>query len=260
MIKTMMFWTVKGGAGKTTSLLTVSKELAKRNKKVLVIDLDPQANTSKSLLGEKIYTKDYISMSDLFVPNPLITVEEAIMKTEDKNIDIIGSSLDLVNSEMKVRSDPMCDSGRILKKIINKIKHDYNTILLDFNPYPSLLTTNGLVASDFVFVPTTCDEWALDGVINTIIQIDQVQKNFEHDIKYKILFNMINRNKTDGTQKENIMEQLQKNQYFKTYINFQAKPFTDKEVSAIDFKKGNTTVGKQWKEVINELMEDLNNG
>ena len=128
-------------------------------------------------------------MTDLFSAKvDCEKVHKAIYNVTD-NLDIIGSSLALVNSEQLVRSNTMCDQGRIINKITQCIEDEYDIILLDFNPFPSLLTTNGFIASDFVIIPTTCDEWAADGVATTLSQIYQVIEGFGKEIKYKVLIN-----------------------------------------------------------------------
>ncbi len=253
MTKKIMIWSVKGGSGKTTTALTLSRELVKDGYKVLVEDFDPQANLSKSLCNERFGK----TMADLFSANlSTSNIDEAVYHL-DVNLDLIPASLTLVNSEMSVRSNPICDQARIIKKLNQTLENRYDVIIMDFNPYPSLLTTNGLIGADVVYIPTTCDEWSLNGVITTLMQIQQVEANFDKKIPFKVLFNMVNRNNSDKAQREAIMKQLNEKQYFKNYINFQGKPFVDKSKCVTDYANGNTTVGQQWNSVIAEVLEDL---
>lgn len=259
--KKIMAYSTKGGVGKSTSLLTIAKFFSKKGYKICLIDVDPQANLSKTILKEEVFKDDYISMTELFSSRvDCKKVHSAIYNVEE-NLDIIGSSLSLVNSEQLVRSNTMCDQGRIISKIIQCIEDEYDIILLDFNPFPSLLTTNGFIASDFVIIPTTCDEWAADGVATTLSQIYQVIDGFGKKIKYKVLINQKSRNKDDTAFEEDIKSQLDKRQLFETNIHFQAKPFKNKDICVTDFNNGNTTVGKEWLNVLNEIeREVLNNG
>lgn len=151
----------------------------------------------------------------------------------------------------------MCDQGRIINKITQCIEDEYDIILLDFNPFPSLLTTNGFIASDFVIIPTTCDEWAADGVATTLSQIYQVIEGFGKEIKYKVLINQKSRNKDDRAFEEEINAQLNADQLFKNNIHYQAKPFKNKDICVTDFNKGNTTVGQEWQSVLDEIEREV---
>lgn len=252
-----MAYSSKGGAGKSTALLTIGKWFSKKGYKTCIIDCDPQANLSTTLLKNRVFEDDYISLSDLFKAKVDCEMVKKAVNSVDENLDMIGSSIDLVNSEQLVRSNPMCDQARVLEKIINCIEDDYDLVLLDFNPYPSLLTTNGLMTSDFVLIPTTCDEWGADGVAITLSQIYQVQEGFGKNIKYKVLINMKGRNNDDKNFEESIISQLGDNEVFKTSIHFQAKPFKKKDECVTDFKNGDTTVGQEWKAVLEELESEV---
>lgn len=256
-MKKIMAYSSKGGSGKSTSLLTISKSLSKKGYRICLIDCDPQANLSTTLLKDRVFADDYVSLADLFKAKIESEMVQKAVNHVDENLDMIGSSINLVNSEQLVRSNAMCDQARVLEKIINCIQDNYDLILMDFNPYPSLLTTNGLMTSDFVIIPTTCDEWGADGVSITLGQIHQVQEGFGKNIQYKVLINMKGRNNDDKKFEENIISQLGEHEVFKTSIHFQAKPFKDKDVSVTDFKNGDTTVGHEWQAVLDELESEV---
>lgn len=255
--KKIMAYSTKGGVGKSTSLLTIAQYFSKKGYRICIIDADPQANLSKTILKDEVFKDEYLSMTDLFSAKvDCEKVHKAIYNVTD-NLDIIGSSLALVNSEQLVRSNIMCDQGRIINKITQCIEDEYDIILLDFNPFPSLLTTNGFIASDFVIIPTTCDEWAADGVATTLSQIYQVIEGFGKEIKYKVLINQKSRNKDDRAFEEEINAQLNADQLFKTNIHYQAKPFKNKDICVTDFNKGNTTVGQEWQSVLDEIEREV---
>lgn len=256
-MKKIMAYSSKGGSGKSTSLLTIGKVLSKKGYKICLIDCDPQANLSKTLLKDRVFEENYVSMADIFKAKIEDEMVHKAINKVDENFDMIGSSIALVNSEQLVRSNAMCDQSRVLEKITNCIKEEYDVILMDFNPYPSLLTTNGLMTSDFVIIPTTCDEWGADGVVITLSQIYQVQEGFGKDIQYKVLINMKGRNNDDKKFQEDIESQLDGKEIFKTSIHFQAKPFKDKDKCVTEFKNGETTVGKEWKAIIDELESEV---
>lgn len=253
----IMSYSTKGGVGKSTSLLTIAQYFSKKDYKICIIDADPQANLSKTLLKDKVFKDDYLSMTDLFSAKVDCNKVHKAIYNIDNNLDIIGSSLALVNSEQLVRSNTMCDQGRIIYKIIQCVENEYDIILLDFNPFPSLLTTNGFIASDFVIIPTTCDEWAADGVATTLSQIYQVIDGFGKKIKYKVLINQKSRNKDDRAFEDEIKSQLSEDQLFKTNIHYQAKPFKNKDLCVTDFNKGNSTVGKEWMSVLDEIEREV---
>lgn len=259
--KKIMSYSTKGGVGKSTALLIIAQYFSKKGYKICIIDCDPQANLSKTILKDKVFDDQYYCMTDLF--NAKVdsdSVHKAIYQVND-NMDIIGSSLALVNAEQLVRSNAMCDQARILNRIVKCIEKEYDIILLDFNPFPSLLTTNGFIVSDFVLIPTTCDEWAADGVATTLSQIFQVIDGFGKNIKYKVLINQKSRNKDDATFEKEIEEQLNPDQIFNEKIHYQAKPFKNKDICVVDYNKGNTTVGKEWQNVLDEIeREVINNG
>lgn len=256
-MKKIMAYSSKGGSGKSTSLLTIAKSLSKKGYRICLIDCDPQANLSTTLLKDRVFAEGYVSLADLFKAKVEDEMVWMAVNYVDENLDMIGSSIDLVNSEQLVRSNPMCDQARVLEKIINCIQDKYDLVLMDFNPYPSLLTTNGLMTSNFVIIPTTCDEWGADGVAITLSQINQVQEGFGKDIQYKVLINMKGRNNDDKKFEEDIISQLGGNDIFKTSIHFQAKPFKDKDQCVTDFNNGNTTVGHEWQEVLDELESEV---
>lgn len=253
-----MFYSSKGGTGKSSGALMCCKEFPKMGYKTLGVDCDPQANLSKTLLKDRMFDDDYISMADLFKRKVNPEMVRKSIQHVDENLDMIGSSIMLVNSERDVSTDMMCDTTRVLEKILNCVKDDYDVIFLDFNPYPSLLTTNGFIVSDFVIIPTNCDEWGADGVAYTLSQIHEIEENIKNEpIKFKVLINMKGRNNDDQEFEDEIASQLDEGQLFKTSIHYQAKPFKDKDESVIDFKDGNTTVGKEWRAIIEEIESEV---
>lgn len=257
-----MAYSSKGGSGKSTGMLIFCKEFSKKGYRVCLFDCDPQANLSKTLLKNRVFDEDYISMADLFKRKVDPKMVKEAIEHVGENFDMIGSAMNLVDSERDVSTDLICDRARVLEKIIKCIEDDYDLIFMDFNPYPSLLTTNGLIVSDFVVIPTTCDEWGADGVAYTLSQIMEIEENIRYSpIPFKVLVNMKGRNNDDKQFQEDIESQLDDSQVFKTSIHYQAKPFRNKDESVIDFKNGDTTVGQEWKSVIEELeREVVNNG
>lgn len=251
--KKVMVYCLKGGIGKSTTVITAGKEFAKKGYKVLIVDNDPQANISRTLLGDRIYNDDYTSMRELFVPSVNEeTINKAIYNIDD-NLDVIGSDMKLCNKEIELQGNMMCDRARVIDKIMKKVEDKYDLILLDFNPYPSLLMTNGIMTSDFVIIPTACEEWSAEGVAGTISLINQIESGFAKKTKYKVFINGYGKTNDDKKFIKDIEEQLNEDEIFKTKIRYQSKPFKDKRVSVVAFNNGDTNVGREWAELLKEF-------
>jgi len=155
----------KGGVGKTTSSINIGAGLNRLGKKVLLIDLDPQANLSQSLgLIDQEQTIYGVLRGD-YKPQPIQILD---------GLDIIPSTLDLSGAEVELSSE----AGReyILKEIIDPLRASYNYILIDSPPSLGLLTINSLTASDEVFIPLQAQYLALQGLTKLLEVIDKIKK------------------------------------------------------------------------------------
>ena len=173
----------KGGVGKTTTSINLAASLGVLEKKVLLIDADPQANASSGL-GIDVNS---VALGTYQVLEHTISAKEAIVKTVSPNVDIIPAHIDLVAIEIELIDKQ--EREYMLKKSLVDLKNDYDYILIDCAPSLGLITLNSLVAADSVIIPIQCEYFALEGLgklLNTIKSIQNIH-NSELEIEGLLL-------------------------------------------------------------------------
>tara|TARA_Y100000389_G_C17374696_1_gene471010 strand:+ start:241 stop:1005 length:765 start_codon:yes stop_codon:yes gene_type:complete len=173
----------KGGVGKTTTAVNLAAALGVLEKKILLIDADPQANATSGL-GVDLNLTNYGTYQLL---EHSIEVSDAVISTNSPNLDLIPSHIDLVASEIELVNQDAREY--MLKKALKLIKKDYDYILIDCAPSLGLITLNALVAADAVIIPIQCEYFALEGLGKLLNTIKSVQKlhNKELDIEGLLL-------------------------------------------------------------------------
>lgn len=160
----------KGGVGKTTSSVNIAASLGVKNKKVLLIDIDPQGNATS---GVGINKRDMESSSyDMLIGSK--KAEELIEKTSFKNLSLIPCNSSLAGAEIELVDLP--DRVNMLKKAVVGIKESYDYIIFDCPPSLSLITLNALTACDTILIPIQCEYYALEGLSQLMGTVRQVKK------------------------------------------------------------------------------------
>ncbi len=165
----------KGGVGKTTTVVNLATALASIDKKVLVIDMDPQYNSSMSI---GVYNP---KLSIYRVFSNEVKINQAIQKSQIPNLDVISACEDLAAAEYELADDE--NRNYLLKGHINSVINDYDYIFIDTPPTLGLLTISSLVASDEILIPVQCEFFALEGLSKLIKTIDAVKTNLNSNLK-----------------------------------------------------------------------------
>ena len=166
----------KGGVGKTTTSINLAASLGVLEKKVLLIDADPQANATSGL-GIDI---ESVKVGSYQVLEHTSSAKDAILKTSSPNLDIIASHIDLVAIEIE-----LVDKERreyMLKESLEEIRDAYDYIIIDCAPSLGLITLNSLVAADSVIIPIQCEYFALEGLGKLLNTIKSIQKIHNKDL------------------------------------------------------------------------------
>lgn len=203
----------KGGVGKTTTSINLSASLALLGKKVLLIDLDPQCNATTGI-G---LNKGDIEKSIYNVFNGTSTIEETVVKTNYKNLYVIPANINLAGVSLELDQSEYENKGKIaerLKQQVDRIKNNYDFILIDCPPSLGIMTTNALTASDSVIIPVQCEFFALEGITQLLKAIMYTQANLNPNLSIEgVLLTMLDARTNLGLE---VVEEIRS--YFKDKV------------------------------------------
>ena len=172
MAKVVSFSNQKGGVGKTTSCVNIGAQIAnKANKKVLIIDMDPQGNATSGLGIAKSKVKKTIY--DVIIGK--CPIEDAIIKTKFKNLSVVSSNIDLAGAELELHD--LDENLNFTQIALESIKGDFDYIFIDCPPSLGMLTVKALSVSDGIVIPMQCEFYSLEGMsqlLNTVKKIRQL--------------------------------------------------------------------------------------
>ncbi len=204
----------KGGVGKTTTSINLAAGLAYLNKKVLLVDFDPQGNTTQGVGAsrESIKTTVYdLVMNGHDADATTMQIKRPPVSLIPATIDLAGADLEMV--EYKVGRE------NLLKNKIDEVKDKYDYVLIDCPPSLGLLNTNALTAADSVIIPVQCEYYALEGLTQLLSTIRLVQKLFNKDLRIEgILLTMFDARTKLSVEVQQEVRKYFKERVYKTYI------------------------------------------
>lgn len=207
----------KGGVGKTTTTINLSASLAEKGKKVLTVDIDPQGNTTRGLgVDKKKIKAQKLTTYELILGEKQI--HECIIPDLLENLSILPADVDLAGAEIELIGTE--SSSFILKNELEKVRNDYDYIIIDCPPSLSILTVNALSAADTVLVPIQCEFFALEGLSQLMYTINLIQKRLNPYLEIEgVVFTMYDARTNLSLQVvDEVKKMLKKTNIYKSII------------------------------------------
>ncbi len=185
MGKTVSIFNQKGGVGKTTTCVNFAAALGCKDKSVLLVDLDPQGNSTSGVGFDK--SEIEISVYDVLIND--VPAADAVIVTSFKNVSLLPANMNLAGAELELAEQE--DRFKVLKKALAPIVMNYNYIIIDCPPSLGLLSLNALTASDTLIVPLQCEYYALEGLSQLLGTVRTVKQHYNEHLELEgVLFTM----------------------------------------------------------------------
>jgi chromosome partitioning protein len=251
-MKKISFLNIKGGVGKSTMSFNLATEMANRGSRVLLIDYDPQSNTTVMFLN---VDEDTVTICDVMRKGE---IDAAIVPVGD-NLWLVPSELSLSNMEMELRMRVTAPTSNLLEKLLETVSDRFDYAVIDSSPYLNLLTINAIVASDRIVIPIKPDVFALQGYKVTVENIGLIKENYGLDVDYRILFTMVNRNNVEAALTDQLRER-EGGRVYRTQIRNQPRPIiaaSSQRRMVINDTNPNTKVAADMRAAVDEILEDV---
>lgn len=245
---------IKGGVGKTISSVNIAACLGEAGKKVLIIDLDAQSNTTQYL---NAYDPEGVSSYDVLIDKNL-DVNTAIKNTDVKNVDIIPANIKLIVCENEIMNDSMRNRENRLKKALQRLREEYDYAIIDCPPSLSIITTNALVAAHYVIVPIKIDKFALDGFGYLLDTLDQVRDEFNPELEFLGAFTTMDKRTSINKSIKAELKKALKDKLFNVSVreNVKVTQSTFKQEPVIIYDK-NAIASKDYRALTKEIMQHV---
>lgn len=256
MARIITIFNQKGGVGKTTTVINLSAALGKLGEKILIVDIDPQGNATSGLGIEKKSLK--LSTYDALINE--VNLKDIIQGTSAVNVDIVASNVELAGAEIEMIE--IENRELILKTSLETVKEDYDFIFIDCPPSLSLLSINGLSASNSVLIPIQCEYYALEGVSQLMDTIMLVKKSLNPDLEVEgVLLSMFDGRTNLSIQ---VVEEVKKHFKGKVYtsiiprnVRLAEAPSYGLSIIDYDSKSKGTQAYKDLAEEFLYLLEEV---
>ena len=252
MSKIIAITNQKGGVGKTTTSVNLAAALAKMNYKVLLVDIDPQANATQGIGIDR----DYVELSTYHVLTENVGLDKVILHSYIDNLDVVPGEIDLAGVDLELANVKKGRETR-LRDALSKVKDQYDFIFIDCPPALGLLNTNALTSCDSVLIPVQCEYYALEGLTQLLNTIKLTQSHFNRKLSIEgLLLTMLDQRTNLGLEVSQEVRKYFGEKVYKTVIprNIKLSEAPSAGISIFDYDK-NSIGAMAYLELAKEVLK-----